>query len=197
MRNALFNLLILLTGSAFASPVTFNVSILSSPIACTQGINRAQVLTDAGSNATYHWTIANGVIVNGANAASVTFTPVDGGFSVLSVFVQWAGTQMTQHSALPVFDPPTILHQPQSTIVPPGTSVTLTVASSDEIATYDWFQGPTGDTSKIVSAGAIEYKTPALTKSTSYWVRVTGRCGVVASQTANITLLGKRRSTGR
>src|SRR5207247_1080771 len=155
MRNAFFSLLILLAGSAFASPVPFNVSILSSPIACTQGINRAQVLTDAGSNATYHWTIANGVIVDGANAASVTFTPVDGGFSVLSVFVQWGGTQMTQHAALPVFDPPTILRQPQSTTVPPGTSVTLTVASSDEMAVYDWFEGPTGDTSKIVSAGAI------------------------------------------
>ena len=60
MRNAFFSLLILLAGSAFASPVTFNVSILSSPIACTQGINRAQVVTDADNNARYHWTIANG-----------------------------------------------------------------------------------------------------------------------------------------
>jgi hypothetical protein len=197
MRTTSFSLLILLAGSAFASPIPFNVSILSSPIACTQGINRAQVLTDAASDATYHWTIANGVIVEGANTSSVKFTPVDGGFSVLTVSVEWLGTQKTQHTALPIFDPPTILRQPQSMTVLPGSSVTLSVASDDEIAVYDWFEGPTGNTSKIVSAGAIAFKTPALAKSASYWVRVTGRCGVVASQTATITLLGKRRSTGR
>ena len=197
MRKIYFSLLIALAGSAFASPPSFTVSILTSQVACTQGINRAQVLTDAGSNATYHWTIANGVIVDGTNAASVTFTPIDGGFSVLSVFVEWSGTQMTQRAALPVFHPPTILRQPQSTTALPRSSVTLSVASSDEMATYDWFEGRTGDTSKIVSPGAIEFKTPALAKSTSYWVRVNGRCGVVASQTATITLLGKRRSTGR
>ena len=93
-----------------------------------------------------------------------------------------------------VFDPPTILRQPQSISVAPGTSITLTVASSDDMAVYDWFEGRAGDPSKIVSAGAIALKTPALTKSTSYWVRVTGRCGGVESQTATVTLLGKRRS---
>ena len=197
MRTTYFSLLILLAGSAFASPVTFNVTILSSPTACTQGINRAQVVTDAASNARYHWTIANGIITDGAAASSVKFTPVDGGVSVLTVTVEWSGTQVTRQVSLPIFDPPTILRQPQSLTVPPGSSVTLSVASDDEIATYDWFEGPAGDTSKIVSAGAIAFKTPALSKSASYWVRVTGRCGVVASQTASITLLGKRRSTGR
>src|SRR5207248_297370 len=114
-----------------------------------------------------------------------------------TISVEWAGTQMTQHVALPIIDPPTILLQPQSATVLPGNAVTLIAASSDDYAVYDWFEGTSGDTSRVVSPGAIVFKTPPLAKSASYWVRVTGRCGVVASKTANLTVLGKRRSTGR
>src|SRR5262245_11898990 len=197
MRKIYFSLLCALAAPALASPVPFNVTILSSTIACSQGINRAQVLTDASGGVRFHWSIANGVIVDGADASAVTFTPVDGGNAVLTVTVDWQGTQQVRQIALPVFDPPTILRQPQSMTVLPGSSVTLSVASNDEMASYDWFEGRSGDISKIVSAGAIAFKTPQLAQSTSYWVRVNGRCGTVASQTATVTLLGKRRSSGR
>src|ERR1044072_4868096 len=100
MRTAYFSLLVLFAASAFASPLSFNVSILSSTIACTQGINRAQVVTDAASDACIRWTIANGVIVSGANAPAVTFTPVDGGPAGLTVAVQWQGTELVQRVTL-------------------------------------------------------------------------------------------------
>ena len=41
------------------------------------------------------------------------------------------------------------------------------------------------------------FVTPALTHLTHYWVRVTGSCGEVDSQTAQVVIVGgKRRAAG-
>ena|ERR1041385_361921 len=204
MRNTCLSLLILAGTSAFAanhqprveSPIEWDASLLTSAYACTQGINRAQVVTNAG-DAAFKWSVLNGLVVNGDATPAMEYSVVAGGDILVSVSVKWQGVTLVRSALLPVLDPPSILRQPQSITVAPGASVTLTVVSSDDMAIYDWFEGPAGDTSKIVSAGAAAFKTPALAKSTQYWVRVTGRCGVVESKTATVTLLGRRRSAGR
>jgi len=64
-----------------------------------------------------------------------------------------------------------------------------TVAGSGTGLTYQWFLGKSPNTKKPVSkATAASFKTPALTATTSYWVRVT-RGGIVAnSKTAKVTV---------
>jgi len=56
---------------------------------------------------------------------------------------------------------------------------------------YQWYQGPSGDTSNPIS-GAISssYTTPALTQTASYWVKVSNSCGYANSDTAIITVSG-------
>jgi hypothetical protein len=202
MRNALFSLLILSATFAFGaqvhvqSPALF-AEILTSGQACTQGINRAQAVAEQTDGTTYLWSISNGVIVDGQGTSVIHFTPIDGREAVLTVRVEWRGASIAVQATIPVFDPPTILRQPKSATVPPGTSVTLTVEASNDAFFYDWYEGLPGDTSKVVLPGAILFKTPPLTKTTSYWVRVSGRCGATASQAAIVTVDGGRRRAAR
>ena len=205
MRNVLFSLLILVANVAMAanqprveSPTELDFSLLVPAYLCTQGINHARVVTNVDSGVSYRWTFANGIILSGESTSTVDFTPLFAGYSIINTYVTYQGTTYNQHATLPVFEPPTISREPQSLLVKPGTSITLTISSSDSLAVYDWFEGPVGDTSKLVSPGAAAFKTPALTSSKSYWARVTGRCGTTQSQAATLTVEGpKRRSAGR
>lgn len=84
---------------------------------------------------------------------------------------------------------PTIVAQPQSASVGIGRSATLTVDVRGTVPfTFQWFEGNSGNTSKPV-AGATQpsFTTPEVLTSTSYWVRVTNRCGSVDSSAATIT----------
>lgn len=200
MRHALCALLILLNATTvFASKQvrpqspTFAASIATPDAACRQGINRAQAVTNAGDGATYNWTASNAAIVSGQGTPSITYAPADGGVVVLFLTIEW-GMTFTTHRTVPVSDAPTILRQPKSTAVAPGGVATLSIAATDDAFFYDWFEGAVGDTSKLVIAGTTEFKTPPLTKSASYWVRVSNACGAVFSQAAQVTVAGKRRA---
>lgn len=87
--------------------------------------------------------------------------------------------------------PLTISVQPQSQPVAPGGSVTLTVAAAggSGTRTHQWYQGTAGNTSApIAGATAATYTTPALSATTSYWVRVSDATGSVDSSTAVLTI---------
>jgi predicted extracellular nuclease len=82
---------------------------------------------------------------------------------------------------------PAITAQPQSTTVPAGGSVTLSVtATGGGPLTYQWYSG----TDPIAGATSSSYTTPALTVTTSYFVRVTGPGGSVDSAVATVTVTG-------
>ena len=84
---------------------------------------------------------------------------------------------------------PTIGTQPQDSTIVSGATATLTVAAAGTgPLSYQWYEGVAGDTSTPVGAGAASFTTPALTTTTSYWVRVTGPGGVVDSRTATVTV---------
>lgn len=202
MRYALISLLAsLLATSAFAagkvrpqSPVAFTASIATARAACLHGLNQARADTEADAGATFIWRVTNGVITSGDRTRAITFAPTGPGAVALALTVQWQGTTIATQTVVPVFDGPEILSQPQSTSVPAGGSATLKVAASDDALSYDWYEGPAGDTSRLVLAGAAQLTTPPLTRSTSYWVRVSNDCGATASQTAVVLVGGKRRA---
>jgi hypothetical protein len=84
---------------------------------------------------------------------------------------------------------PTITTQPAGLMINSGQSTTLTVAANTTGLTHQWYRGASGDTSAAVGANSPSFTTPALTTTTSYWVRVTGTCGqFVNSNTATVTI---------
>jgi choice-of-anchor C domain-containing protein len=90
----------------------------------------------------------------------------------------------------PVY-PPAITAQPASQTIPNGTTATLTVAATGIPApNYQWYQGATGNTTTPVGTNSPGFTTPALTATTSYWVRLSNGVGSsVNSQTATVTVL--------
>jgi hypothetical protein len=85
---------------------------------------------------------------------------------------------------------PNITAQPQSQAIQSGQTASMSVSASGTTPfSYQWYQGVSGDTSNPVSgASSASYTTPALTQTTSYWVRVTNSCGNADSNTATITV---------
>jgi uncharacterized protein YkwD/uncharacterized cupredoxin-like copper-binding protein len=85
---------------------------------------------------------------------------------------------------------PTITLQPHSQTVNAGQTVTFVIgASGTEPMSYQWYAGPAGTTSSpIAGATAPVYSTPALTATTSYWIRVTNPYGAANSQAAIVTV---------
>jgi YD repeat-containing protein len=86
-----------------------------------------------------------------------------------------------------VCQPPAIASHPPSFHSASGAARTLSVSASGTELTYAWFKGTTGVTTTPIGSNASSV-TVAPTSTTDYWVRVTGRCGVVSSNTAKISI---------
>jgi PKD repeat protein len=84
--------------------------------------------------------------------------------------------------------PPAITTHPTSTTICAGQSTTLSVtATGTGPLHYQWYQG--AGTGNPVGTDSSSYTTPALTSTTSYWVRVTGACSPPAdSNMATVTV---------
>jgi hypothetical protein len=139
------------------------------------------VTLTAPLSASYVWS-------TGATSRYITVTET-GNYSV-TVF-NGAGCSASSASTSVTVNPATrISNHPQSASIPKNTTITLKVsASGTGTLTYRWYRGSSGNTSNPISgATGPTYTTPKLTKGTyTYWVRVTGSCGVVNSDAATIT----------
>jgi predicted extracellular nuclease/uncharacterized protein YjiK len=92
-------------------------------------------------------------------------------------------------SGVAIATSPTITTQPASQTIASGATATLSVvAGGTTPLSYQWYQGNSGDTSTPVGTDADSFTTPALTTTTSYWVRVSNSAGTVDSNTATITI---------
>ena len=84
---------------------------------------------------------------------------------------------------------PQITTQPQSQTIQSGQSTTLSVTAQGTTLSYQWYMGFSPNTSNPINgATSSSYRTPALTQTTSYWVRVSNSCGSANSNTATITV---------
>lgn len=85
---------------------------------------------------------------------------------------------------------PTITTQPANQTIGLGQAATLSVvATGTAPLSYQWYQGQSADTSNLIAgATSSSYTTPALTSTTSYWVRVSNVGGSANSLTATITV---------
>jgi hypothetical protein len=83
---------------------------------------------------------------------------------------------------------PSITAQPSSQTITSGSTATMSVtASGTAPLKYQWYIGASGTTTSPISgATTSSYTTPALTRTTSYWVRVSNSAGAAASNTATV-----------
>jgi hypothetical protein len=89
---------------------------------------------------------------------------------------------------------PSITMQPVGPSIASGKTADLTVgATGSGTLSYQWYQGPSGTTSKPISgATSSSYTTPDLTATTSYWVQVSDSNGSTNSNTAVVLIAGPR-----
>jgi subtilisin-like proprotein convertase family protein len=94
---------------------------------------------------------------------------------------------------------PTITTQPAGQTISAGQTATLSVqAGGTTPLTYQWYIGTSGTTTNpIPGATGSTYTTPALTSTTSYWVKVTNGFGDAASTTATVTIGAPLRRRGQ
>jgi len=86
---------------------------------------------------------------------------------------------------LPVFN-----SQPYGSTIDPGQTTTLSISASGcTPLTYQWYEGSTGDTSHPVTGATTNlFTTPALTNTTTFWVRVSNASGHTDSSAAVVTV---------
>jgi len=89
----------------------------------------------------------------------------------------------------PICVPVSISTQPQSATITAGRSVTLSAgASGTSPLSYQWYQGPMGDTSKPLPNGTGASVTLSPSTTTSYWVRISNACDFRNSAGAIVTV---------
>jgi hypothetical protein len=91
--------------------------------------------------------------------------------------------------------PPTITGPPPDGTISSGQTVTMNVwATGTAPLTYQWYRGSSGvTTNPIAGATSLSYKTPPLTSTSTFWVRVSNGAGSVNSRTVTITVLKKKK----
>ncbi len=126
-------------------------AIVSQPASQTvdAGSNVTLSVTASGSPApTYQW-LKDGVAINGATGASLTFLPVKlGNAGTYAVVVTNSVSSTTSSNAVltvttPLAAAPVITVQPVSQTVAPGGSVTFSVAATGASLTYQWLKNGT------------------------------------------------------
>lgn len=193
------------SGDKFSKTFTMNVAsdpaarIVTHPSSVT--INSGQTTTlsvVAAGNAplTYQWYRgSSGVTSNpvGSNSASFT-TPALTSSTSYWVKVSNAANPTGANSnaaIVSVVQPAAITTDPDSKTINRGQTTTLTVvATGSAPLTYQWYQGASGVTSNPVGTNSASFTTPALTTTTSYWVKVTNPPNPTGdnSTTATITV---------
>ena len=121
---------------------------------------------------------------HGDGTTATHYTPVQVALATRDVSLDY------YHSLFLQVAPPGIDSHPGSRTIQSGEAVSLTVTATSPVpVTYQWYRGLTGDlTQPIAAASSSVYLTPALTATTSYWVRVTNLMGSTDSRTATLTL---------
>ena len=128
--------------------------------------------------------------VQGATGSSFTTPPLT---STTSYWVRvWnaGGTAYSTTATVTVAAAPAIATQPSSQTIAPGTTASLSVlATGTAPLSYQWYVGTSGTTTNpVAGATGTSYTTPALTSTSSYWVRVSNVVGHADSSVAKIAI---------
>lgn len=159
------------------------------------GSTTLSVVADpGGGTASYRWfrgNPPNGTQISGEAGSQATFTTpnLTAATNYWVRVTQGGVTQNSNVATVSIDTSPVITSQPASTTIASGASANLSIATSSPGASFQWYQGNSGDISNPVE-GAVSstFSTPALTATTSYWARVTNAGGSSDSATATVTI---------
>jgi predicted outer membrane repeat protein len=150
-------------------------------------------VTASGYGLRYQWYLGNSGDVSqpitGATGNSYT-TPELGTTASYWVRVENALGFVDSQTATATVVPIIITVQPASTVAAIGATATLSVTASGKGLTYQWYQGASGDmTHPMEGANQPVFTTPALSETSSFWVKVTGVYGMLDSDAATVTVM--------
>ncbi|MEO5714129.1 MAG: hypothetical protein ABIT37_11635 [Luteolibacter sp.] len=174
-----------------------NITVNPASATVPSGGTATLTLTATGTTPSYQWYFGNtGVTTNpisGATGANYTTPALAATTSYWVRATNSAGSDNSTTATITVTPPPVtapnITGNPVSATIPSGTTATLTITATGTTPSYQWYFGNTGVTTNPVSgATAATYRTPALTATTSFWVRATNSAGSDNSTTATITV---------
>jgi hypothetical protein len=199
------------TVSVTTACVAPNITLVdASPKTLAPGGTVTLTAQATGTSLQYQWyrgTPPNlGNPVAGANAATATDTPS----ASTSYFVHVSNSCGSQNSSAiaiavtvgagpPPCTPPSIASITDDTTISSNMTVTLAVtATGDATLHYQWYRGPSGDTSTPVGADSATFTTPALFSDARFWVKVSNACTTAAnSRSVNITVIPARHRAAR
>jgi hypothetical protein len=168
-------------------------AISTLPASCAQVTQNASV-ADGGSGAVYAWTITHATITGGAGTRSIQYVADGTGDVTLGATVTNGGCQAIGSAVVSITAKPDIMLQPQGASIGSGSSATLTVAAAGSGLRYRWYEGHSGDRTKLVSSSfEPSFNTPVLTSTTSYWAEVENDCGIDESRAAVVAVANAKR----
>jgi PKD repeat protein len=148
--------------------------------------------TTSGGTLSYQWYEgASGTTTTpvGTNSASFTTPPLSATKSYWVRVSNACGSVNSNTATVTVCNATGITTQPASQTINSGATATLSVvASGSGPFSYQWYEGASGVTTTPVGTNSASFTTPALTVTKSYWVRVTGSCGIANSNAATVTV---------
>jgi hypothetical protein len=152
-------------------------------------------VTATGTGLTYQWYVGSSGdttnLIAGATGTSYTTPSLTSATSYWVQVTDGGGNTINSNTATITINPaPSIPTQPANQTIFTGETTKLTVVATGVGLSYQWYVGSSGNTTDPVpGATGSSYTSPALTGTTSYWVRVTdGGGSTIDSSTATITV---------
>jgi hypothetical protein len=191
-------------GAGTSNSNAATVTVITPPAITTQpasiSINNGQSTTltvaASGTSPTFQWYRgASGNTTNpvsGATSASFTTPALTVVTSYWVRVSNTAGSSDSNTATVTVAGiiAPVITTQPLSTTINSGGTATLTVTASGDSPGFQWYRGTSGvTTDPVVGAISASFTTPALTTTTTYWVRASNVAGISDSNAATVTVI--------
>ena len=134
---------------------------------------------------TFQWYDASGNPIPGATSDSLTVSPAQPTSYAVNVTNSCASTMSRYANVfIDCSAPPEITSQPQSVVIAPGQSATLSVATTTTNWTILWY----ADNGAFAGGGSSITVSPSQT--TGYYAVITTLCGSTTSSTATVTVGG-------
>ena len=156
------------------------------------------VSTESDGAVTYQWYLgASGVITQpmaGATSATFATPPASTNTTYWVRATNAYGSSDSPAINVIASTPPALTTPLAGTAVPYGQSASLRVDATGGALSYQWYRGPSGDTSRpVVGATGRELGLDAVTTDETYWVRVTNAAGSLDSAAVRVTLVDGAR----
>ncbi len=186
------------TGVTAGSPTASSLTVSWTPIAYTGDTGGYQVFYASSSGGPY--TLFGTTANKSASSLAVTgLAPSSGYYFVVQTQTDPHGlnqnTVLSEQSAPPAFGAtiactaPSISASPANQWICSGETADLSVTVSGSAPLhYQWYRGAAGNTTDPVGTDSPDFTTPALTGTTSFWVRVTNDCGSADSAAATVSM---------